>query len=228
MSMFYEDIWGIIYQHTTIINFDIKQTFHCYPNKISYEAYKNELKRRESDFLCMVCGGNDLIYHCCYDEDEENEYDEDEENEYDEDEENEYDDHNPECENELDEHSGIYCYASSADGENLKNLRWNICKSCKSYHNICTCNTYRNLYSHPGQFFIGDPRKKIYKNEELYMKYSPDESFYTQECVVNNNIKYFSTKLAEFTGSDGGLAHEWICKNNLCIEYNKIKCYSDK
>lgn len=215
MATFYQDIWQLIYQHTTIINFGTKQTFHCYPNKISYEAYKNELKRREANFLCMICGGNDLIHHYCY---------------YDDDEENEYGDHNAECEDVLDEHYGIYCYASSADGENLKNLRWNICKCCKTYHNICICNTYRNLYSHPGQFFIGDPRKKKYKNEELYMKYSPDRSWYwyIQEYVVNNNIKYFSTELAEFTGSDGGLSHEWICKNPLCTEYDKIKCYSDK
>lgn len=219
--MFYEDIWKIIYKYTTIINFDNRRTFHCYPNKVSYEAYKYEIKRRERNFLCMVCGTDDLIYHHCYNEDDEDSYD------Y---EEHLYDyDHNPECETELGKNTGLYCYSTTAYGESLKNLRWNICKSCKAYHNVCICNTYRNLYSHPGQFFIGFTRDKIYKNEEQYKTYdNPENSSYIQEYIVNNNIKYFPIELAEFTGSDGGMSHEWICKNPLCIEYNKIESYTDK
>jgi hypothetical protein len=208
--MFYENIWREIYKYISIIDFSTKQTFHCYINKVSYEAYKYELNERERKFLCMVCGNNNLVYHCCYDEDE-------------------HDEHDVECEDELEENSDLWCYSSSSYGENLKDLRWNICKSCKAYHNICICNTYRNLYSHPGEFFIGDPKNKEYKNEEKYRIYSSMESqCYTQEYIVNSNIKYFSTKLAEMTGGDGGCFHGWICKNHLCIEYNKIRYHTDK
>ena len=167
----------------------------------------------------MICANNDLINHCCYDE---NIDDEDYAHLYD-------DDHNPECEDIINKSSGIYCYSTTAYGESLKNLKWNICKSCKAYHNICICNRYRNLYSHPAQFFIGSPIDKIYKNEEPYRKYdNPEKSSYIQEYIVNNNIKYFNTELAEFTGSDGGMSHEWICKNSLCSKYNKIESYTDK
>jgi hypothetical protein len=46
--------------------------------------------------------------------------------------------------------------------------------------------------------------------------------------ITNNNIKYFSCKLAEMTGPDGGMGHSWVCKNIDCDEYNIIKDYSDK
>jgi len=228
MLILNKDIWSIIYQNIRVIDFDLNQTFHCCIDKTSNEAYNYELKRRETNLLCMICGSNDLIYHWCFDNDNNN--DDDDHDDDDNDDDNDYDDYNrnKKCENELEEETGLYCFSTDVYNTTLKKTKWIICKPCKAYHNICVCGKYRNLYSHCGEFFIGDPTNKIYKNEKPYRKYDDNKSYYIQQYFLNNKIKYFSIKLAEITGSDGGMCHEWICKNSLCIEYNEIVSYTDK
>lgn len=192
------DTWQHIFRFCSTINFETNQSLHYHLNKDIYEQYKFIMKEREINHQCMICGNNDLIKHHCDDEDD--------------------------CIDECPSSSGnVNIIYRNKEKENIK---WLICEKCEAFHNVCVCDKYRNLYSHPGEFIIKDVinrYKSIYTFNETY----EDGSCITA-YVTNNNINFFSRELGLLTGPDGGYVHSWICKNNDCIEYNKMKEYTDK